>query len=157
MATKPSPTAVALRAATILLGALALQSCDPAAIRQVTYPPSFQYLEQGEVRTAMGRLARDMNRLQTVLSPDGPPPVQQQAEVVRLLRDMEAVAKELVPEGRRTNHPQIDRNIEAFRHELELARAGAERDPPNYFLAGSITGACQSCHRDEAGGLSLRR
>jgi hypothetical protein len=55
----------------------------------------------------------------------------------------------LDPTGQRTNHPLIERNVAAFRRNLALAREGAERTPPNYFLAGSISGECSSCHRSE--------
>jgi len=143
----------ALRAAmlgALLSGSAVFGGCGSgAAIRQVTYPPSFQYLEQREVHTAMGRLARDINRLERLLTSDGAVNAQQRDQVVGVLRDMETAAAELAPQGRRTNHPRIDRNIEAFRHELQLARLAAEQEPPNYFPAGSIAGACQACHLDE--------
>jgi hypothetical protein len=79
---------------------------------------------------------------------EGEPTPEQQAEIVAALRTMETAAAEIDPAGRQTNHPVIDRNIEAFRHDLAAARLAAERRPPNYFLAGSVAGSCRYCHAE---------
>jgi hypothetical protein len=132
------------------LGAGFVAGCGSAGtIRRFTYPPDFQYLEHSKVVSAMGMLARDVRALKRLLAGTGALDAGQHAEVVRLLRAMEATAAELDPKGRRTNHPVIDQNIGAFRRDIEMARLAAERDPPNYFLAGSVAGSCSYCHEGQ--------
>jgi hypothetical protein len=132
------------------LGAGFVTGCGSAGtIRRFTYPPDFQYLEHSQVVSAMGTLARDVRALKRLLAGTEALDAGQHAEVVRLLRAMEVTAAELDPKGRRTNHPVIDRNIGAFRRDIEMARLAAERDPPNYFLAGSVAGSCSYCHEGQ--------
>ena len=132
------------------LGAGFIAGCGSAGtIRRFTYPPDFQYLEHSKVVSAMGMLARDVRVLKRLLAGTEALDAGQHAEVVRLLRAMEATVAELDPKGRRTNHPVIDQNIGAFRRDIEMARLAAERDPPNYFLAGSVAGSCSYCHEGQ--------
>jgi hypothetical protein len=134
----------------LLLGAGLVTGCGSAGtIRRFTYPPDFKYLERSEVKSAMGALARDVRALKRLLAGTETLDADQRAEVARLLRAMEATAAELDPKGRRTNHPVIDQNIGAFRRDIEMARLAAERDPPNYFLAGSVAGSCSYCHEGQ--------
>ena len=37
-------------------------------------------------------------------------------------------------------------NLPNFRQDLRTAREAIERDPPNFLLAGPLTGACIYCH-----------
>ena len=134
----------------VALAAAVVWSCEASeTIRRVTYPPDFRYLEQHDVTSAMWRLARDVRALKGLLGgADGLSP-ESHREVIRLLHDMEATAGEIDPKGRRSTHPRIDRNIEAFRRDLAMARQAAERDPPNYFLAGNVAGSCSYCHEGQ--------
>jgi len=43
----------------------------------------------------------------------------------------------------------LQRSHGAFRRDIEMARLAAERDPPNYFLAGSVAGSCSYCHEGQ--------
>lgn len=143
----PNRVAMVVRGVALALAASATVGCGSGeAIRRVTYPPDFRYLEQEEVKSAMWRLARDVRGLKALLSGANGLSAEDHAEVVRLLRDMETTAAQIDPKGRRSNHPKIDRNIDAFRRDLAMARQAAERDPPNYFLAGSVAGSCSYCH-----------
>lgn len=71
-----------------------------------------------------------------------------QAEVVRLLQAMERVAASLGPGDWPSNHARVSRNLERFRADVAAARQAAERDPPSYYRAGVVTGACSQCHRE---------
>lgn len=142
--------ATLMRGAAIALAATAVIGCGATeTIRRVTYPPDFRYLEQSEVKSAMWQLAHDVRDLKKLLSGANGLSPEDHVEVVRLLRDMEATAAQIDPQGRRSNHPKIAQNIGAFRRDLAMARQAAERDPPNYFLAGSVAGACSYCHEEQ--------
>ena len=69
-----------------------------------------------------------------------------QKAILTELRGMEAAAARLDKAGWPSNHPMIDMNLPKFRQDLRLAREAAEKDPPNYLLAHTITGACVYCH-----------
>ena len=65
----------------------------------------------------------------------------------RLLQSIDKLASNLDPAGLRSNHQRLDSNIDAFRKDIQGALAGAQQSPPNYFLAGAISGSCSYCHR----------
>jgi hypothetical protein len=65
---------------------------------------------------------------------------------VELLRAMEQVARALGSDEVRSNHAKLDLGSDAFRERLAAARRAAQRDPPDYYLAGSVSGACRYCH-----------
>ncbi len=46
-----------------------------------------------------------------------------------------------------SNHPMFDRYLEDLRYRLASAKRAVEYTPPDYFLVGTITGACLSCHQ----------
>lgn len=133
-----------------LLSMAALTGCTAwrGIIAEHTYPRDFEYIEPEQVRSSMAKLARGVQALNRIFV-HGDPTIDQREAVVAILGEMQTVAAELDPSGQRTNHPLIDKNVAAFRRNLALAREGAERTPPNYFLAGSISGECSSCHRSE--------
>jgi hypothetical protein len=114
-------------------------------MRRRTYPPDFRYLSRSEVRSTMGELAyhtRELNRLMHASEN----PREQRAEVVAELRAMERVAEGLNQSGWPSNHPLIDMNLQNFLRDIRFARESVEREPPNFLLAGSLTGACVYCH-----------
>jgi hypothetical protein len=114
-------------------------------VRQYTYPPEFRYIERDEVRSAMRQLAfhsRELNQL--IQSSDGPQ--KSRSEIIMQLRAMEEAAEKLDQSGWPTNHPLIDMNLPSFRRDIKFAREAIERDPPNFLLAGPVTGACVYCH-----------
>ena len=114
-------------------------------VRQYTYPPEFRYLERDEVRSTMRQLAfhsRELNQL--IQSSDGPQ--KSRSEIIEHLRAMEEAAEKLDQSGWPTNHPLIDMNLPSFRRDIKFAREAIEREPPNFLLAGPVTGACVYCH-----------
>lgn len=131
----------------LVLALLLVAACgtSAAAVRKITYPPDFKYMPEASVRTTMWHLAEQSQRLQTELR-QGTESKERRLVVVRILGEMEKVLSDVDPVGARTNHPLLDSGYQQFRTDLELARQAAERDPPNYFLAGSVAGSCQYCH-----------
>ena len=126
---------------------LELSGCADIArwARQYTYPPEFRYIERDDVRSTMRELAshsRELNDL--IRSNDGPQG--QRAEIITHLRAMEQAAEKLDQSGWPTNHPLIEMNLPSFRRDINFAREAIEREPPNFLLAGAVTGACVYCH-----------
>ena len=135
------------RSAFAALIALSLMGCADFArwVRQYTYPPEFRYLERDQVRSAMRQLAfhsRELNRL--LRASDGPQ--NQRREIALQLKAMEEAAGKLDQSGWPTNHPLIDMNLPSFLRDIKFAREAIEREPPNFLLVGSVTGACVYCH-----------
>ncbi len=134
-----------LMLATVI--AVQLSGCSDMArwVRQFTYPPEFRYIERDEVRGIMRVLAAHAREVNQLMRQDDAPQVHR-AEIVEHLRAMEQAAEKLDQSGWPTNHPQVEMNLPTFRRDLEFAREAIEREPPNYLLAGSVTGACVRCH-----------
>ena len=135
--------------------ACALQS----DFRAFTYGPSFAYIEKEQVQKTMWRLGDDVAALDQLMddeasevagggSADGGTAGNpgRQAEVVRLIEDMQAAAAQISTTAETTNHPKLDRNLKSFQMELALARDAAAKTPPRYFRAGAISGSCLACH-----------
>ncbi len=137
-------TPVVLLLLALLL--LALACAAPRSIRDVTYPRDFRYYTKEELSTVMGRMAEDVAQLDAILRGGAEEP-ETRRRVVELLRDLEVRAEGLEAPGALTNHPRLARNLPLFLKAVEAARRDAERDPPRYYLAGNIVGACLHCHR----------
>ena len=131
----------------VMLAALQLAACSDVArwVRQYTYPPEFRYIERDEVRAAMRELAAHSHQLNQAMRLDEDPG-EHRAEIVEHLRAMEQAAEKLDQSGAPTNYVNLDMNLPAFRRDLKFAREAIEREPPNFLLAGPVTGACAYCH-----------
>lgn len=121
-----------------------------ARVRKHTYPPTFQYFTAAELQGTMWQLADLVSQLDAQMETSGSADDgERRAEVIRLLAQMERVSKALGPGGWPSNHPKVSRHVERFRLELAAARRAVELDPPSYYLAGTISGACLHCHGPE--------
>lgn len=118
----------------------------PARVRKHTYPPDFTYITTQHLRSTMWKLAEQIERLNHILRLEGPVTEAERAEVVQLLADMERVTDDLRGQGWSSNHPEVDFNLDRFQRDVATARRSVESEPPNYFLAGSVSGACLYCH-----------
>jgi hypothetical protein len=171
------------RALLALVAALAWLGCSSAALehlRRHTYPPTFNYITEDQLKSTMWELASHTNQLDQLLRrsesvvpppepvvpppeagfpespadvpesrdlvPPLPPGESLQQQVVLQLTEIDRVARALGPGNWPSNHPQVSRNIDEFRRDIEAARHAAELDPPNYLLAGSVTELCIHCH-----------
>jgi hypothetical protein len=134
---------IALLAALVTLCACAGLARE---VREYTYPRDFEYLGEGEIHSVMGQLAVNVRALDALLAEGAPPSGAQRERVVELLRAMEQVARALGSDEVRSNHAKLDLGSDAFRERLAAARRAAQRDPPDYYLAGSVSGACRYCH-----------
>jgi hypothetical protein len=132
----------------ILSSAVVVAGCagGRAHLRRHTYPPNFRYIERAQLDSAMWRLAAGVNELDDLL--DRPEPVEEarRARIAEVLAAMDAAAAELATHGRPTNHPLIAHELDGFRRALTTARASVESGRPNWYLVGSVSGACLGCH-----------
>ncbi len=137
----------------ILLLCVTLAACTgfSSRVRQFTYPPDFTYITEEQLHTAMGQLAKSIRELQILMQDRQSIDAARRQQVITVLEAMEQAASELKTGGRSSNHPEIDAHLGALRQDIAFARAAVIKDPPNYFLVGSVTGACVYCHRGNPG------
>jgi hypothetical protein len=137
--------------ATIILVAGLMAACAdlPARLRRHTYPPNFKYIGRAELRSAMWRLASGVHQLDDLMRQPEPMDEARRARLTQVLTAMDDAAAELATHGRPTNHPLLGDHLDAFRRALATARASVASQHPNYYLVGSISGACLSCHGPE--------
>jgi hypothetical protein len=135
-----------LRLVVVGIWITALGCADPARwIRKATYPPSFHYITQEEIRGTMSALAYQVNELDRIMwRPGGLEPGDRE-RIVSILTQMQLLAAEL-KQGTRSNHPRIDRDAPRLQADVERALEAARSDPPNYFFAGVVYQSCAYCH-----------
>jgi hypothetical protein len=131
--------------ALILCGLIA--GCADLArwTRQYTYPPDFRYIERDQLRSTMRQLAYHVRELDREIH-SAAAGERQHKSILEHLDGMETATRNLDIAGWPTNHPLIEMNMPKFRRDIRLAREAAERIPPSYALAHSLTGACVYCH-----------
>lgn len=123
-----------------------IAGCADTTVRMHTYPADMVYIEEGEVENAMLRLSRYIWSINDIFSSQEHIAGYNRERVIQLLKNMEKEAGELGAGARQTNHLLIDQNIGTFRTDVENARKAVESDPPNYYLAGRLSGSCLACH-----------
>ena len=129
----------------MLLGAACFHDVAET-LRQHTYPPSFNYVTQEQLKSAMWQLAHDTYELDGILREGAEGGGYPHQRILGLLASMEDAAGSLGPGEWPSNHPQIGANVDRLRQDIQHARRAAERNPPNYYYAGSVSGACLYCH-----------
>jgi hypothetical protein len=131
----------------VLFGSLLVACADVSALlRRHTYPPNFKYITREQLRSAMWQLAEKVNALDALMRQPGPIDATRRTEVRQLLTAMRAATTALQAQGQPTNHPLIGEHLDSFQRDLTLALTGVELEPPNYYLVGSVSGACLACH-----------
>jgi hypothetical protein len=113
--------------------------------RQYTYPPDFRYITPEELHSTMWQLAYHSRELHRLMRLSGNPQLYR-GEIIEQLQGMERATEKLDRSGWPTNHPLVDMNLANFRSDIRAAREAVEREPPNFLLAGPLTGACVYCH-----------
>ena len=118
------------------------------------------YLAQNlsQEQSAFGTLVANYDGYKRVLSPGATPTLTQSGWLAVLLQQQRYKAVQLAT--RRAHRTKMRasfwrafawalhaRRLRTLADDLRAARTAAEHDPPNYFLAGSVSGACLYCHR----------
>ena len=138
-------TTIALLAPFALV-IFATASCTPQAIRKHTYPPDYTYLEKGDVHESMQSITLTSLALNQEFKDTNEEAVSQE-RVVALLQELQSGLHGLKTPAHTANHPLFNENLERFRRDVELALMNAQKDPPNYYYAGSVSGSCLYCHK----------
>lgn len=138
------PTMLLLSTAAL---ALHISACaDLAArVRRHTYPPTFHYITDEQLRSTMWRLAFHARELRERIAA-GEEAAPGRAEILRHLGGMEAAAVDLNRTGWPTNHPLIDAHQADLLRDIRAAQTAIGREPPNFLLAGAVSSACVYCH-----------
>ncbi|MDA1371693.1 MAG: hypothetical protein O2971_13160 [Proteobacteria bacterium] len=116
-------------------------------VRQVTYPPDFNYVSTQELRSSMQRLGFQLQQLDEALAEDSFQRIDQQQQVLGILRDIEDIGSNLRAGDAGSNHPFLQDYMSAFLVDVRQARMGASLNPPHYYMAGRVSGGCVNCHR----------
>jgi hypothetical protein len=114
-------------------------------VRSITYPPSIRYLSEQDVRTAMGRLAKDVVDLDALVHEAPEVRSANEDELLAILRSMRSTASSMTSGGD-TNHPRIDRYLPKLIDDIDRAIGAVENRSDNYYYAGTVIGACEYCH-----------
>jgi hypothetical protein len=132
----------------LLAAGLAAGGCSDLGknVRKVTYPPDFTYLPREKIESAMWQLATGVRELDMTLRDERIGDGEKQARVLGVLERMQRAADRLDAQGGASNHPLLDRKIPRLGADISAARLAAAGEPPNYALAGSVSGACIYCH-----------
>lgn len=128
---------------------LALVSCTNGvleSVRTVTYPPDFNYISEEKLTNTMQQFAWYTTLLDNSLQDILPVPEEQRLNAISILHKMENLSHELGEQNLSSNHNIVSFNIRQFRQNIINARNGLEQDPPNYYLAGSVSAYCLNCH-----------
>ncbi len=118
-----------------------------AWVRKATYPPDFVYLEHTQVVSAMAEFNVDIWRIDDIIAGSETILPYQRDEIIGILQHMAKLADRLGAGPRSTNHLLIDENIDEFKNQVLEALRFVEKDPPNYYLAGRLSGGCMACHQ----------
>ena len=133
----------------VLSTALILLGCANGVletVRKVTYPPDFNYISEEKLTNTMQQFAWYTTLLDNSLQDVLPVPQEQRLNAISILQKMENLSHELGEQNLSSNHNIVSFNIDQFRQNIVNARDGLQQDPPNYYLAGSVSAYCLNCH-----------
>ena len=118
-----------------------------SSIRKVTYAPNFVYLDKSEVKGTMHGFAANIIKIDNILEKNKKVSKKQREEIIASLQSIQSGAEIIgADRGQMSNHMKIGENITEFRNAVEQAKKMAQRNPPNYYYAGQISGRCMACH-----------
>ncbi len=115
-------------------------------VRKVTYPPDFNYISQDKLSDTMHSFAWYTTLLDNSLREPAKVTREQRLSAIDILKKMEKLSMQLGTESLTSNHDIVSFNIDAFRQSIIEAREGLQQSPPNYYLAGRLSGYCVNCH-----------
>lgn len=111
-----------------------------------TYPPNMVYLDDQQIGSAMQRLNTRMWTINDIFDSHEYISSYNRERIIALLEQIEQEAVQLGAGTQKTNHLFIDDNIDQFKYNVEAARKAVVAEPPNYYLAGRLSGSCIACH-----------
>ena len=120
-----------------------------------TSPPDLRRIPKEQIQSSMWVLAAEIENLEALLADPRPRDEERRRQIGFTLERMEVAARAIDQPGRSSQHPMLDRFMPRFIERLERAQQGARRDPPNYYLAGTVAGACFLCHSSSQTAASI--
>lgn len=116
----------------------------------IANPPAFDYASGAELRSRMHLLAFELQQLDLAMlaetSDMETADSGTQDEIVSHLRDIQRIGSELREGDMSTSHAFLRNDMDRFLATVSRARRAAEDNPPSYYMAGRVSGACVSCH-----------
>ena len=135
-----------------ILGLLVLFSvvaCNSggAGFPQIASPPPFDFADGEELRTRMHQLAFELQRLDLALMAGESSDTISQQQIVGSLQNIERIAGVLREGDINVRHTFLRSDMNGFISTVSRARMDAESNPPRYYMAGRVSGACVNCHQ----------
>lgn len=115
-------------------------------VRKVTYPPDFNYISDEKLLDTMHQFAWYTSLLDSSLRDTAAVTREQRENAISILSKMEKLSQQLGNENLSSNHNIVSFNIDQFQQNIVNARDGLQQEPPNYYLAGSVSAYCLNCH-----------
>ena len=142
-----------LIAVSLLAASVATAACVRyVAVQAPDAAPAPMYDEQ-KLHTAMTDMAVRVREIRMVLSKGSPPSPEARAELARLLDEIDRIATRLSPDDIRATHPALAFSLDEFLGDVRMSKRAVAAEPPDYFLVGTISGACAACHGNDAAGI----
>lgn len=116
------------------------------AFRSHTYPPDFRYVPEDKLRISMWLLGHETAELRAVLADPSLSDETRRTRAELLLGGMEQTVLKIDVGNWSSNHESLEHGLEALRSDIRAAHDAVNHDPPSYYLAGSVSGACLYCH-----------
>ena len=152
-AERPPPRWRRLRRSAWVLVVTALVAGHPGcstslteSLRSHTYPPDFRYVPEDKLRASMWLLGYDTAELRRVLADPSLSDETRRTRAELLLGGMEDTVQKIGAGEWSSNHQNLQSGLEALQSDIRAAHEAVNHDPPSYFLAGSVSGACLYCH-----------
>ena len=109
-------------------------------------PPVLNRIPRERIQSSMWALAAEVDALDRLLNESEGGNSVSRHEVDATLERMKIAARSIDQPRRTSQHPVLNRYLPRFIERLEHAQRATRRDPPNYYMASTIPGACLICH-----------
>ncbi|MGM0631623.1 MAG: hypothetical protein ACQETO_00455 [Pseudomonadota bacterium] len=143
-----------VRYLSALLALTVLSACSSSGggsrFPGIANPPDFDYAGGAELRSQMHRLAFELQQLDLALVGEDSGNERDrglQDVIVNHLSDIERIGSDLREGDLSSSHTFLRNDMDNFLSTVSRARRAAEGNPPAYYMAGRVSGACVNCHQ----------
>ncbi len=146
------------RASTFLLVAVSLCcaigigcAIDKETVRELTYGPSFKFIDDTRLQDSMWRLARGVQDLDDTFAASAELSEEDRhARVLEVLDYMSEAAASAGAPGQQSQHRNLEMNIGRLQNDISIAKTAAEGK--DYAPAQQLPLTCLACHQGGGGG-----
>lgn len=107
----------------------------------------FHVIGEIQLHTEMRKMSKELNKLVNIYMDSRLQEPDRKNEALSSLDRIQSIADELGGSKTITNFSVINDYMGAFLYDVNVAKAFINRNPPNYYPAGSLIKSCLSCHR----------